>query len=678
MTKLKHPKEYKLSFSETPAAVSIENPRKRSKPTEYKLAFAQSKPPSLTEIKPLSDQLSEIVVSERRNQHSISWCKFDSPLCPYQADPLHGLKRSDSMQSRKEPNTDHSVAKTAQESFSTIGTVEGIDALGGSSEGEIKVRYCQEEDIKFPAVPPRSSYVLPLSTVVSSDNDSGSKSNFSGSKSSCSAASARQLQKTQDDLALQFQHPEDATALEQSFDLEEEQHKTQPPKSQGQVSAMASVCFCIFLLMGIGGVGVAVFGSSQPTQEDDLPGNETEEILHGNMPFHVPHWTRQTILEDVNGTTPQCRAYEWVLEDPKWETYSKERLLQRFALATLYFSTNGDHWVHVGGDTVQIDYMSYNLTQDVKAQTQSYRRPQKPKVYSITSKQWLSHDTNECDWFSLAPLNGLTVCNEGNFIASLFLEKNGLSGTLPPELGLLTRLSDLDLFSGNLQGAIPTEIGLLTNLVNLNLAENNLQSTLPSEIGLLTNLESLAADRNRMEGTLPPEFYQLSNLQLFKLGPNHFAGSLPHNFGRLLPNTKLLWLQAHSLTGTIPHSLHHCKGLALLNLAENQLTGTIPSLLGSLPLGRIDLQNNRFSGSLPSELGLIPSLKTMELANNVNITGPLPVELGPLSRTLEKLSIAGTSITGTIPPDLCGINQLTFDCSASLCGCYCPCLNLAG
>ena len=58
----------------------------------------------------------------------------------------------------------------------------------------------------------------------------------------------------------------------------------------------------------------------------------------------------KSALTSFSNSTPQRQALEWILTD----TYSSEglsdyRLLQRFALATLYYSTNGTEWRNGGG-----------------------------------------------------------------------------------------------------------------------------------------------------------------------------------------------------------------------------------------------------------------------------------------------------------------------------------------
>ena len=66
---------------------------------------------------------------------------------------------------------------------------------------------------------------------------------------------------------------------------------------------------------------------------------------------------------------------------------------------------------------------------------------------------------------------------------------NQLSGAIPPELGNLANLQNLDLGSNQLSGAIPPELGNLANLQSLNLNDNQLSGAIPPELGNLTNLE---------------------------------------------------------------------------------------------------------------------------------------------------------------------------------------------
>lgn len=393
-----------------------------------------------------------------------------------------------------------------------------------------------------------------------------------------------------------------------------------------------------------------------------------------NTTIHLPDSILLAIQGDINGTSPQNKAYRWMQNDPWLSSYSEARLLQRFALATIYFATEGDHWTDAGGGTATVSYLSFNLSAEAARYTLGQPRPL-PILYNVTSDAWLSYGTHECQWFSQASLNGLDVCDVHGYYRSIHLKNNGLSGSLPKEIGLLANLTDMNLWRSNMGGLIPSQVGLLTKLTLLNLAESQFSRTIPAQVGLLSNLQYINVINNAITGGIPSELYQLSTLQAFSVGRNKLPGSLPEHIGSALQGMKLLLIGRSGLTGILPTSLGKCTNLALLSAAQNQFTGPIPSELGRVRLGRIILAGNQLSGQVPSELGLVPSLRSLNLANNINLSGQFPTQLKKLNTTLESLSLEGTSITGTIPTELCYLEKLTFDCSPSLCGCSCPCYN---
>ncbi|MEN3942517.1 COR domain-containing protein [Prosthecobacter sp. SYSU 5D2] len=95
------------------------------------------------------------------------------------------------------------------------------------------------------------------------------------------------------------------------------------------------------------------------------------------------------------------------------------------------------------------------------------------------------------------------------------LNLGGLGLTaLPPEIGQLTSLTELEL-SHNQLTSLPPEIGLLNSLRQLDL-DNNQLSSLPPEIGLLTSLTWLFLSYNPLT-RLPPELCRLRSLVSFFL-----------------------------------------------------------------------------------------------------------------------------------------------------------------
>jgi len=62
---------------------------------------------------------------------------------------------------------------------------------------------------------------------------------------------------------------------------------------------------------------------------------------------------------------------------------------------------------------------------------------------------------------------------------------NGMTGTIPTEIGRFRSVTYLGLGSNSLSGTVPSELGLLATLTHLHLWQNRLSGTLPSQLGRL-------------------------------------------------------------------------------------------------------------------------------------------------------------------------------------------------
>ena len=175
--------------------------------------------------------------------------------------------------------------------------------------------------------------------------------------------------------------------------------------------------------------------TSPPTMENDLD----LKYFVNNI---LPSYTKASMARDDSA---QSKALFWLqYNNTDLESYSIQRRLQRFALATLYFATRGDtRWVNTAG--------------------------------------WLSDD-HECMWFqktfgisanvtTIKQTSKPGVCNDKDEYIELSLGRNGLRGTLPEELGLLTALTHLTMPENIITGSLPSTLGKLTMLERLRLCK---------------------------------------------------------------------------------------------------------------------------------------------------------------------------------------------------------------
>lgn len=120
--------------------------------------------------------------------------------------------------------------------------------------------------------------------------------------------------------------------------------------------------------------------------------------------------------------SPQSLALQWlVYRDQTISLDNLERLTQRYVIMVLYYACGGENW-------------------------RGYITPLVEEV-----------ETKECD---LKDFN----CDEFGNVASIELAFQEMAGRLPEEIGLLSALTELDLWTNDLEGGIPDSIYGLTNL----------------------------------------------------------------------------------------------------------------------------------------------------------------------------------------------------------------------
>jgi Leucine-rich repeat (LRR) protein len=337
-------------------------------------------------------------------------------------------------------------------------------------------------------------------------------------------------------------------------------------------------------------------------------------------------------------STAQNRALAWLSNSSNLDALDDARRVQRYALATFFFSTRGENWT--------------------------------------SSEGWLSEE-DECSWFTRAD----AACDASGAYIDLSLGFNNLSESIPPEVAFLSNLERIDLSGGTsnkIGGSLPSEIGSLTSLRFLSLRDNDIGGEMPStfgalilveffdvginrfagpflsEVGNLTLLRELDIEQNGFSGTFP-DISRLVSLERLSLQNNSFSGPLGSNIGQL-QQLRTLNIERNSFT-SIPNAVGLLTALETFTAYENNAQGPIFSLMEGLSsLLLLDLHSNSLSGTLPSQVGELSNLRYLDVSSNL-LDGPIPPELGSLINLID-LQLQGNSFSGEIPSALSTLTRL--------------------
>ena len=182
----------------------------------------------------------------------------------------------------------------------------------------------------------------------------------------------------------------------------------------------------------------------------------------------------------------------------------------------------------------------------------------------------------------------------------LDLHGNRLTGSIPIVSSHDTnQLEFLALHANELEHVVPNSLGLLQKLTHLDLSMNRLASALPSTIGSMFELKYLSVGSNIFNRSpIPSWLGELTNLEQLKLSESQFLGSIPDFIGFNLSNLKHIDLSQNSLTSTIPESIGFLSSLENLILESNQLTGKLPGSIVKLSsMDVLVLDGNNLAGS---------------------------------------------------------------------------------
>ncbi|KAJ3677173.1 hypothetical protein LUZ60_002897 [Juncus effusus] len=284
-------------------------------------------------------------------------------------------------------------------------------------------------------------------------------------------------------------------------------------------------------------------------------------------------------------------------------------------------------------------------------------------------------------------LTNLTGLHDINF------SENGFYGRIPSELSELRHLISIDLSSNQLCGEVPKFLSNISSLQNLDLHNNNFVGRVPSELSELMNLQAIDLSSNQLDGPVPRSFSKLSGIKYLNLGNNSLEGRIPTSVLQNCTELEFLYLHSNALIGEIP-SAHgiYLRDLFVFDLYSNNLTGRLPAWLSnSTSLYELDVENNFLSGELPIKIisnkkllrvlhlssngfssfsnntNLEPffvtlsncsSLEEIEMGS-LNLGGQLPKTLLTAPKSLSIIHLEDNMITGSIPPDIGDLYNLT-------------------
>jgi len=332
---------------------------------------------------------------------------------------------------------------------------------------------------------------------------------------------------------------------------------------------------------------------------------------------------------------------------------------ERQALIALYNSTDGPHWTYHtnwlgpagtegtwGGVKVENGHVV-----ELSLPTLNLVGAVPPEIGNLTYLRNLNlAGIDLSGWFPGLPNRISSIPPEiGQLhqLKKLYLAGDGIT-VLPTEIGGLASLETLHIAYNQLT-ALPAAVGQLGQLKALH-ADNNQLETLPPETGSLLLLETLTLGRNKLT-TLPPQIGNLQSLTDLELQDNPLQ-SLPPQLNNLL-NLQTLILAPPDGTG-LPSSLGHLKNLPHLIIGGGRVT-ELPEDIGEMTNLRIlDAHSNQLSSLPPSFTGL-QQLEDLRLGNNA--FAQIPVAIMSLS-SLVKLDLSGNPLAGPLPPQLGNLRKL--------------------
>ncbi|WVZ15269.1 hypothetical protein V8G54_012835 [Vigna mungo] len=276
---------------------------------------------------------------------------------------------------------------------------------------------------------------------------------------------------------------------------------------------------------------------------------------------------------------------------------------------------------------------------------------------------------------------------------------NSLKGSIPYQLGNLSKLQHLDLKGNSLEGNVPSQLGKLSNLQKLYLGYggtlklhdgafwlSSLTSLTHLDLSLMDNLNNshswlqiignlpklrelslsdCSLSDHFIHSLSPSKFNSSTSLSVFDLSWNKFTSSMifqlvsnisynrfeldlcgnnlleapaSNHFGLMMYFLERLDLSSNRLKGGAIESFMHMCTLQYLNIYGNNMTEDLSSI-----------SFNQMTGFLP-DFSMFSNLKILDLSVN-RLSGKIP-DSSKFPPQLESLSLESNSLEGGVPKSL--------------------------
>lgn len=268
-------------------------------------------------------------------------------------------------------------------------------------------------------------------------------------------------------------------------------------------------------------------GIEEEEENDSHPSHYSSTYQEANARIQALRWItldyEKSFASSSSTTHDHNHKDQTIISHHEYEN----GLLDRYALATIYFATNGKKWTYYDDENKSSHPPSPHFSSEDQQQKQ---------------QQFLS-STSHLQW------SGVNGNNRDGHVTMLDLSHRNLVSPsfLPLELVLLSPTLELLWLSDNM----------------------GLSGTIPNYIGDLTSLSSLSMYRTSMEGSIPKSLYNLPKLSSLRLYKSNFSGSISSNIGKLI-GLRWLWLHENRFSGVLPQELGSLSKLEGMTLHGNQ------------------------------------------------------------------------------------------------------------